>query len=203
MGKPLSHETSQSGLGYCFDPDLIGYWYSGKRMCSYEISRCRSGVKWNCYSASWQLNKKQTRTVFLGRVAQRALWRYLKDRQWFEDDRVFVSQEGKPMSRSTIRHILVNAGKRAGAKNVSVHRFRHTCAIQNIRNGGDPFTLQKIFGHSTLDMVKKYLDTVTGDAKVAHQSASPADRWHTPTLLRRSLYKTAWSNLSPNTYRWI
>ena len=121
--------------------------------------------------------KSRPRTVFLGKVARRALWRYVNTRQWFDEDHVFISGLGKPMTRNTIRHLLVNAGKRAGVKNVNVHRFRHTCAIEYLRNGGDVFTLQKIMGHSSLDMVKKYLDIVTSDAKNAHRSASPADRW--------------------------
>lgn len=121
--------------------------------------------------------KSRPRTVFLGKVARRAVWRYVTSRQTFDDDPLFTSLHGKPMDRNTIRHLLVNAGKRAGVKNVNVHRFRHTCAIQYLRNGGDVFTLQKIMGHATLDMVKKYLDIVTSDAKDAHRSASPADRW--------------------------
>jgi hypothetical protein len=32
-------------------------------------------------------------------------------------------------------------------------------------------------GHTTFDMVKKYLDIVTDDAKEAHRSASQTDRW--------------------------
>ena len=111
--------------------------------------------------------KSRPRTVFLGKVARRALWRYVNTRQWFDEDHVFISGVGKPMKRNTIRHLLVNAGKRAGVKNVNVHRFRHTCAIEYLRNGGDVFTLQKILGHSSLDMVKKYLDIVTSDARTS------------------------------------
>jgi integrase/recombinase XerD len=121
--------------------------------------------------------KSRPCTVFLGRVARKAVWRYITDRDCFDDDPLFVTRDERPMNRNTIRHLLANAGKRAGVKNVYSHRFRHTFSIEYLRNGGDVFTLQRLLGHSTLEMVKKYLDLVESDAKDAHRKSSPADRW--------------------------
>ncbi|MFH2203826.1 MAG: site-specific integrase, partial [Elusimicrobiota bacterium] len=59
---------------------------------------------------------------------------------------------------------------------VSPHTLRHTFATQYIRNGGDPFSLQAILGHSTLEMVRNYVNLASRDVMVQHRKFSPLDR---------------------------
>jgi len=85
--------------------------------------------------------------------------------------------QGRRMQDRTIAHILTRLGERAGVENVHAHRFRHTFAIEYLRNGGDPFTLQDLLGHSSMDMVRRYLALTQADRRAAHSRASAVARW--------------------------
>lgn len=116
--------------------------------------------------------KSRPRVVPFGQVVRKALWKYSISHPFEPDKPIFDLQ-----LPSSLLHLLRNLGHRAGVKNVHPHRFRHTFAIEYLRNGGDVFTLQRILGHSSLAMVQRYLSLTQMDTQSAHRRASPADNW--------------------------
>lgn len=122
---------------------------------------------------------KKGRVVFLGKVARRALWCYLAERD-DEDDpeaHLFTSVSGRRITPNALRIMITRLGEKAGAQKCHPHRFRHTFAITYLRAGGDLFTLQALLGHSSLDMVRHYAQIAEIDISQAHRRASPADNW--------------------------
>jgi integrase/recombinase XerD len=113
--------------------------------------------------------KTKPRMVYLGKAARRALWLYMAKREYTKDDRLF------DLNPNSARNLLKHIEKSSGVKNVHPHRFRHTFAIMYLRNGGDVFTLQRLLGHSDLEMTKRYLDITKSDLVTAHRLASPGD----------------------------
>lgn len=92
---------------------------------------------------------------------------------------VSTTDEERPFgfSRWGMAQYLRRLGKRAGVKNVHPHRFRHTFAVTALRNGMSAYVLQEILGHSTLDMVKKYLAIAQSDMDESHKKSSPVEGW--------------------------
>jgi len=126
-----------------------------------------------CLVAPWGSGQKtKPRAVYLGQSARRALWLYLAKRDRYDDKESLFD-----LPISSIRSFLWRLGERVKVPNVHPHKFRHTFAIMYLRNGGDVFTLQRLLGHSTLDMVRHYLDLADADSENAHRKASPVDRW--------------------------
>jgi len=119
------------------------------------------------------------RTVRISPRTAQATWRYLSTRDGAQGPNayLFTSKEGLPMSRHTLRRMVTRAGRRAGVRGANVHRFRHTFAIQLLRNGGNIYALQRLLGHSSLEMVQRYLAIAQADIENAHQEASPVMNW--------------------------
>ena len=120
------------------------------------------------------------RIVPFGSQTKKLLWRYVSlYRPTPGDDAtgVFLNFDGTAMKPRMINEIVDRIARRANIKNAHPHRFRHTAAVQFLRNGGDVFSLQKMLGHSTLDMVRHYVELSQQDVQRAHKTASPADNW--------------------------
>jgi integrase/recombinase XerD len=87
------------------------------------------------YIRPFHVKKTHSRTTYLGKVARKAVWRYLVERgQTRTDDPLFVTTADKPMTRQRVLNLLSRLGKSVGIMNVHPHRFRHTFAIQYLRN---------------------------------------------------------------------
>ena len=120
------------------------------------------------------------RTVFLGKTARQAVWRYLAGREDSGEDAnapLFLAKGQYPMTPNGLRHLIIHLAEKAGVKNAYPHKFRHTFSITYLRSGGDVFTLQALLGHTTLDMVRHYAQIAEIDVQNAHRKASPADNW--------------------------
>ncbi len=112
--------------------------------------------------------KTAGRSVYLGKACLRLLWHYLTTH---ESEYIFCD-----MSLGAMKEMISYLGDRTHI-HAHPHKFRHTFAIEYLRNGGDVFTLQRLLGHKSLEMVNKYLTIVRADIESAHRRASPVDNW--------------------------
>jgi len=124
---------------------------------------------------------RRERLIPIGKASQRVLWNYV-NRYRFElansrCDLVFLTKDGWPLTKNRVQKMMMKYGKKADIKGVrcSPHTLRHTGAVMFLRNGGDVFNLQRLLGHSSLEMTRHYCELADVDVKRAHSIASPVD----------------------------
>jgi len=100
------------------------------------------------------------RVVPVGTRVQKAVWKYLERHRPQPANplcpTLFLTSAGNSITTDRLRTIIEKYARRTGIEGVrySPHTFRHTCAISYLRNGGDVFSLQRILGHSSLEIVR-------------------------------------------------
>ncbi len=123
---------------------------------------------------------KKERIVPIGNNAQKVLQRYLFR---FRPkpinpviQNVFLSQSSNPLTENSMKLMFTRLAKRSGVCRLHAHLCRHTFATRFLINGGDVFSLQQILGHSTLEMVRHYVNLASSHIAIQHQKYSPLDR---------------------------
>ena len=121
------------------------------------------------------------RLIPIGKQVQRLLWRYINrcrpEPAMAKYDFLFLTREGKPLTKDRVEKIMTCYGRKAGIEGVrcSPHTLRHSAAVRFLRNGGDVFCLQRMLGHTSLEMTRHYCELADIDVKRAHITASPVD----------------------------
>jgi len=118
----------------------------------------------------------KARVVFLNKRSRRYFNAYLKLRK-DDNEAVWVSPR-TGMERLTydgLRMIMKTRSVKANIPEVTCHEFRRAFAINMLRNGADVFTLQKLMGHASLTVLRRYLNQTELDVRVVHRRTSPAD----------------------------
>lgn len=120
------------------------------------------------------------RMVFLGMRSQKALWRFLADSTQRVPAKpsspLFAAKTGEKMERNNLRHTLQRIAEQAGVQRLTVHRFRHTFAVNYLRNNGNVLVLQALLGHEDLATVQIYVKLAELDLEKASEH-SPVDNW--------------------------
>ena len=105
------------------------------------------------------------------------LTRYLRRRGFTNSPRFFLSNGGqKPIEQTTVKQLFRKLKKKLDIPRLKPHLLRHTFATRYLENGGDMYTLQQILGHTSLEMVKKYVHLTHRKTVAKFPDYSPLDR---------------------------
>lgn len=127
----------------------------------------------------WFGKQGKSRFSGFGPQTKKALWRYMSLRpSQVEGDKLWVTEEGRPLTARGIQEILRRLKRDAGLQNVKglVHKCRHTFATDFIEHTGDMKACQTLLGHSTLQMTQRYTEYVqAGHALKYFNGTGPLD----------------------------
>ncbi|MEX2300961.1 MAG: tyrosine-type recombinase/integrase [Bryobacterales bacterium] len=145
--------------------------------CGLRISEAltleRSGVDFEQSTVSVMGKGRKARTVPISNAMRKRLWVWLKSH---EHATVFPNREGGPLTERYVHHAMQRARDSIGiakGQRFFPHGLRHTFAVSYLRAGGDVFRLQRILGHSTLEMTRRYVHLQTADLTAVHDRFSP------------------------------
>jgi site-specific recombinase XerD len=102
-----------------------------------------------------------TRPFAIQPLAKKAIWRYLALRERrakpSAGDWLWITEEGTRLTVDGLYIAFRRIKERAGVNGIgAVHRLRHTFALNTLRELKDPFMLQLLLGHKTLEMTRRY-----------------------------------------------
>lgn len=78
---------------------------------------------------------------------------------------LFPNVGGEQLTTGGCRQAFAKYCKDRGVSQTNLHGLRHNFAIGWVRNNGNMFQLQKILGHSTLEMTRRYVRLYAEDVK--------------------------------------
>lgn len=118
---------------------------------------------------------RKPRNVYLGETSRRILRRYVKERRDHSRS-LWMSQSGERLSETGLRMILRRRAAKAGVPVPSPHDFRRAFALERWRAGMDILTLSKLMGHTSLQVLSRYIKQAGEDLEQAAKQSSPVDR---------------------------
>lgn len=124
---------------------------------------------------------RKVRLVPVGDVAIEALEQYLEggrphltEKNPADEDRLFVSRRGRPLSSSDVQRRLRRHLARAGAPaGTSPHTLRHSFATHLLEGGADLRSIQELLGHSSLRTTQVYTHVSAAHLRKAYRKAHP------------------------------
>jgi site-specific recombinase XerD len=99
----------------------------------------------------------------------------VRHEKWGDDVPVFCTCDGGSFTATTWGDRLEMYCKKLGV-HLRPYDLRHAFATLFLRQGGNVFALQKMMGHKTLSMTKRYIAITENDLSEQHEKASPVSK---------------------------
>ena len=117
---------------------------------------------------------RKQRIVPFSFTLRKVIHRFVTDFNRQPNSWLFATLEGTRVRRMTALRSIKLLCEQLGfaPPGRTLHAFRHTFAVNYLRRGGSVFHLQKVLGHSSLEMTRRYANLVTADLQAVHERVS-------------------------------
>lgn len=114
------------------------------------------------------------RVVPISQHMRRLLFKFIQGQAPEYGSLLFFANAGERLVQRNALRDFKHLCRKLGIIDVrcSFHTLRHSFALAYIQNGGDVFRLQRILGHSKLEMTRRYVNLSLGDLQQVHQRFS-------------------------------
>lgn len=119
---------------------------------------------------------RKNQVVPISSTLKSVLIDYLKYRGGAEEDYLITNIYGEQLKTNLLSQNMCKYHRSRGVTKTGLHRYRHTFAKKWILNSGDIFRLQKILGHSSMDIVKEYVEMFTEDLQRDFNAFNPLEK---------------------------
>lgn len=117
---------------------------------------------------------RKQRIVPFSFALRKVLYRFIADFKLRADGLLIATRDGASVLRMTalrsVKKLCLQLGFAPPSR--TLHAFRHTFAVFYLRRGGSVFHLQKVLGHSSLEMTRRYANLSTVDLQAVHERVS-------------------------------
>lgn len=112
----------------------------------------------------------------ISNTLHKVLAEYMKYRGGEDTDYLFCSQYGDKLTVNALGHSIRKYNRKRCVAKTGLHLYRHTFAKLYLESGGNIFNLQKLLSHSSLDMVKNYINIFTKDLQKNFNELNPLEQ---------------------------
>lgn len=107
-----------------------------------------------------------------------------------EEIKRLMSRLSAEKKEEALQHTIMRYNKARGVQKTSIHMFRHTFArMYLVECGGDALKLQKLLGHTTLQMTQHYVRLFDTDLVKDFQDHSPLEALQPTRIVLRKKAK--------------
>jgi integrase/recombinase XerC len=162
------------------DRALFELIYSSGLRCQEALDLLLRDVSFESCELRAKGKGRKVRLVPVGELALCALDRYLREgravlvKGGTQEDHVFLSRTGLPLSSSDVQRRLSRYLARAGAPiGTSPHTLRHSFATHLLEGGADLRVIQELLGHSSLRTTQVYAHVSAAHLRKTYRLAHP------------------------------